>query len=107
MERGYYSRACKSYLYIGEISNQGTVLYDQDKCDYYINKQETLDSADKNAIYVLLPNGESIRLENRKNLFMNYNDSNLTIYPGSVIFVPRKLNVSISEDNLFKHMHQY
>ena len=84
-----------NHIYIfGEISNQGTVLYDQDKdVDYYINKQGgLLDSADKNAIYVLLPNGESIRLENRKNLFMNYNDSNLIIYPGSVIFVPRKLN---------------
>ena len=64
-----------NHIYIfGEISNQGTVLFDQDIVDYYINKQGgLLESADKNAIYVLLPNGESIRLNNRKNLFMNYN----------------------------------
>ena len=65
-----------NHIYIfGEISNQGTVLFDQDMgVDYYIHKQGgLLESADKNAIYVLLPNGESIRLNNRKNLFMNYN----------------------------------
>jgi len=84
-----------NHIYIfGEISNQGTVLYDKDEdVNYYINKQGGfLDSADENAIYVLLPNGESVRLENRKNLFMNYKSSDITIYPGSVIFVPRKIN---------------
>lgn len=84
-----------NHIYIfGEISNQGTVLYDEEKdINYYINKQGGfLNSADRDAIYVLLPNGESVRLENRKNLFMNYNDSDITIYPGSVIFVPRKIN---------------
>ena len=82
-------------IYIfGEISNQGTVLYDKDEdINYYINKQGGyLESADQDAIYVLLPNGESVRLENRKNLFMNYNDSDIMIHPGSVIFVPRKIN---------------
>lgn len=84
-----------NHIYIfGEISNQGTVLFDQDMgVDYYINKQGgLLESADKNAIYVLLPNGESIRLNNRKNLFMNYNAPEVVIYPGSVIFIPRKIN---------------
>ena len=84
-----------NHIYVfGEISNQGTVLFDQEKdINYYINKQGgLLDSADKNAIYILLPNGESIRLQTRKNLFMNYNSSELTIYPGSVIFIPRKIN---------------
>lgn len=84
-----------NHIYIfGEISNQGTVLYDKDEdINYYINKQGGfLESADRDAIYVLLPNGESIRLENRKNLFMNFNDSEIEIYPGSVIFVPRKIN---------------
>ena len=84
-----------NHIYIfGEISNQGTVLYDTDKdINYYINKQGGyLASADQDAIYVLLPNGESVRLEGRKNLFMNYKDVDITIYPGSIIFVPRKLN---------------
>ena len=84
-----------NHIYIfGEISNQGTVLFNKDKdINYYIDKQGgLLDSADKDAIYVLLPNGESLRLENRKNLFMNYNAPDLNIYPGSVIFIPRRLN---------------
>tara|TARA_B100002051_G_C16733973_1_gene640006 strand:+ start:133 stop:1884 length:1752 start_codon:yes stop_codon:yes gene_type:complete len=84
-----------NHIYIfGEISNQGTVLYDENNdVDYYIKKQGgLLDSADKNAIYILQPNGESIRIESRKNLFMNYNDNKINIYPGSIIFVPRRIN---------------
>ncbi len=84
-----------NHIYIfGEISNQGTVLHNADKdVNYYIEKQGgLLDSADKKAIYVLLPNGESLRFENRKNLFMNYNSSEIEIYPGSIIFIPRKIN---------------
>jgi len=84
-----------NHIYIfGEISNQGTVLHNADMdVNYYIEKQGgLLDSADKKAIYVLLPNGESLRFENRKNLFMNYNSSEIEIYPGSIIFIPRKIN---------------
>ena len=84
-----------NHVYIfGEISNQGTVMYDQNKdVDYYIDKQGgLLSSADENAIYVLLPNGESVRLQKRKNLFVNYNQAEVNIYPGSVIFIPRKIN---------------
>ena len=84
-----------NHVYIfGEISNQGTVMYDQNKdIDYYIDKQGgLLSSADENAIYVLLPNGESVRLQKRKNLFVNYNQAEVNIYPGSVIFIPRKIN---------------
>lgn len=84
-----------NHVYIfGEISNQGTVLFDIEKdVNYYIQKQGgLLNSADQKAIYVLLPNGESVRLENRKNIFMNSNNQQITIYPGSVIFVPRKIN---------------
>ena len=84
-----------NHVYIfGEISNQGTVLYDQNKdIDHYIDKQGgLLNSADENAIYILLPNGESVRLQKRKNLFVNYNQVEVDIYPGSVIFIPRKIN---------------
>ena len=51
-----------------------------------------LDSADERSIYVLLPNGESVRLKKNKNLFMNNNKDVVNIYPGSVIFIPRKIN---------------
>tara|TARA_B100001113_G_C21120534_1_gene627209 strand:+ start:625 stop:2379 length:1755 start_codon:yes stop_codon:yes gene_type:complete len=84
-----------NHIYIfGEVSNQGTVLFDKEKdINYYIDKQGgLLNSADKEAIYVLLPNGESVRLENRKNIFMNNNNKEISIFPGSVIFVPRKIN---------------
>ena len=84
-----------NHIYIfGEISNQGTVMYSENKdIDYYIDKQGgLLDSADERSIYVLLPNGESVRLKKNKNLFMNNNKDVVNIYPGSVIFIPRKIN---------------
>ena len=84
-----------NHIYVfGEISNQGTVIYKENMdINYYIKKQGgLLESADKNAIYVLLPNGESVRIENRKNLFMNYNSNEIQIYPGSIIFIPRRIN---------------
>ncbi len=84
-----------NHIYIfGEISNQGTVMYSENKdVDYYIDKQGgLLDSADERSIYVLLPNGESVRLKKNKNLFMNNNKDLVNIYPGSVIFIPRKIN---------------
>lgn len=84
-----------NHIYIfGEVSNQGTVLHRKDETvKYYLQKQGgLLKSADKNAIYVLLPNGESVRLENKKNIFMNANNKEITIYPGSIIFIPRKIN---------------
>ena len=69
-------------------------MYSENKdIDYYIDKQGgLLDSADERSIYVLLPNGESVRLKKNKNLFMNNNKDVVNIYPGSVIFIPRKIN---------------
>ena len=55
-----------NHIYIfGEISNQGTVMYSENKdVDYYIDKQGgLLDSADERSIYVLLPNGSQLDLK--------------------------------------------
>lgn len=78
------------YVY-GEVSNQGTVMFDKDMSfdDYIIKKGGYNNNADKKNIYVLNPNGETYKLNNAKNIFLSKN-SNLSIYPGSIIFVPRK-----------------
>ena len=77
------------YLF-GEISNQGTIQYQPNKnIDFYIDqKGGTLSRADLDNIFVLLPNGVSVRVKN-KNLFRD-GISKVDIYPGSIIFIPRK-----------------
>ncbi len=77
------------YLF-GEISNQGTIQYQPNKnIDFYIDqKGGTLSRADLDNIFVLLPNGVSVRVKN-KNLFRD-GVSKIDIYPGSIIFIPRK-----------------
>ena len=77
------------YLF-GEISNQGTIQYQPNKnVDFYIDqKGGALSRADLDNIFILLPNGVSVRVKN-KNVFRD-GISKVNIYPGSIIFVPRK-----------------
>ena len=42
----------------------------------------------------LHPNGESIRYKSKKNIFESQPRSSIEIYPGSIIFVPKKLDES-------------
>lgn len=79
------------YIY-GEVSSQGTVKFQKDE-DYkhYIDlKGGYGQNADDKAVFILQPNGETIRVNNSRNLFMTQGNNKIDIYPGSVIFVPRK-----------------
>jgi len=83
------------YIY-GEISNQGTVRFKENEgVNYYINKKGgLLKSADNKSIYVLLPNGNTFKLNQRKKIFSNNKISSQKLYPGSVIFIPREIDDS-------------
>jgi protein involved in polysaccharide export with SLBB domain len=84
------------YVY-GEISNQGTIRFKENEdINYYINKKGgLLDSADSKSIYVLLPNGNTFRLNQRKRIFSNnISVSSQELYPGSIIFIPREFDDS-------------
>ena len=77
------------YIY-GEVSNEGTVKYQANKSiEFFIEQKGGLNSfADRKNIYVLQPNGKTVKIN--KNVFMGRNE--IELYPGSVIFVPRKFN---------------
>ena len=79
------------YIY-GEVSSQGTVKFQQDKgYQHYIDlKGGFAQNADDKAVFILQPNGETIRVNSARNLFMTQGKNQINIYPGSVIFVPRK-----------------
>tara|TARA_B110000003_G_scaffold276364_1_gene322431 strand:+ start:1808 stop:3529 length:1722 start_codon:yes stop_codon:yes gene_type:complete len=80
------------YIY-GSVSDSGSALYSKGQdLEYYINKKGGLtDNADKNNVFVLNPNGETFRLKMKKNLFTTLDDT-VKIYPGSVIYIPEKLD---------------
>ena len=80
------------YLF-GAISSNGSALYQEGKnLEYYIEKKGGLNSnADKNSMYVLNPNGESVKIVLNKNIFKT-KAKNIEIYPGSIIYIPEEIN---------------
>ena len=85
------------YVY-GEVSVEGAVIYESNKnLEHFILKSGGYNKfADLESIYILHPNGETQKFSQRRNIFESEPSSNITIYPGSVIFVPRKLDTSAS-----------
>ena len=78
----------------GEVSTTGTIRYaENEKYDFYIDAKGGFNSfADKKNVYILSPDGTSFKAVKR-NIFMNQG-TDFKIYPGSVIYVPRKMNNS-------------
>lgn len=83
------------YVY-GESSTEGAVAYSQNEgVEYYINKAGGLKKyADSGSIYILHPNGESQLYKQKRNIFESSPRNQIQIYPGSIIFIPRKLDES-------------
>ena len=81
------------YIY-GEVNNNGAIRYMPNKTinDYILKSGGVTYSADQSYIYVVHPNGEVNRLRNNKLSFLNNRSNDVPIYPGSVIYVPRKVN---------------
>jgi len=77
----------------GEIPNQGSVRFEEGlSIEDYIQMKGGFESrADKKGVFILQPNGETYRIS--KNKFMNSRD--VEVFPGSVIFVPRKVGTSL------------
>ena len=74
----------------GEVHNQGTTSYIADKdIDFYVDNRGGYKSgADKKNVYILYPDGNTKKIS--KNIFQG--KSELEVFPGSVIFVPKKVN---------------
>ena len=82
----------------GEVSSEGAVMYEDDKgVEYFIKKSGGYKKyADNSSIYILHPNGETERFSKKRNIFESQPDKIVKIYPGSIIFVPKKLDDSAS-----------
>ncbi len=84
-----------SVFVYGEVSSEGAIAYAPNEgVDYFVEKSGGYKRfADNESIYILHPNGETQRYSKQRNLFANQ-PRDLEMYPGSVIFVPRKLDSS-------------
>ena len=82
----------------GEVSYEGALNYDSSKQidDYISQSGGLLENADNNAIYILHPNGDTQRMTLKRSLFQNTPDQELSLYPGSIIFVPRDIDDAAS-----------
>jgi protein involved in polysaccharide export with SLBB domain len=78
----------------GEVNNNGAIRYipNQSINDYLSRSGGIKENADKNYIYVVHPNGEVNRLSYKRFSFLSNKSNDILIYPGSVIYVPRKVN---------------
>ncbi|MDA8865572.1 SLBB domain-containing protein [Gammaproteobacteria bacterium] len=88
------SKTQQIYIY-GEVNNPGTIRYmpGQSIQKYLEFSGGVLDSADNNNIYVVHPNGELNRVSGTSRLsFLDNRGEDILIYPGSVIYIPRKVN---------------
>ena len=83
------------YVY-GETSTEGAVMFSENKSvEYFVDKSGGYKKfADNESIYILHPNGESQLYRSKRNIFESRPKSEITIYPGSIIFVPRALDES-------------
>ena len=88
------SKTQQIYIY-GEVNNPGTIRYmpGQSIQKYLELSGGALDSADNKNIYVVHPNGELNRISGSSRLsFLDSRSEDILIYPGSVIYIPRKVN---------------
>ncbi|MDA7697231.1 SLBB domain-containing protein [Gammaproteobacteria bacterium] len=88
------SKTQQIYIY-GEVNNPGTARYTpgQSIQKYLEFSGGVLDSADNKNIYVVHPNGELNRVSGTSRLsFLDNRGEDILIYPGSVIYIPRKVN---------------
>jgi protein involved in polysaccharide export with SLBB domain len=87
-------RITQQVYIFGEVNNNGAIRYmpAQTINDYISRSGGMTDAADAQFIYVVHPNGEVKRLTLKMISILRNRGNDVLIYPGSVIYVPRKVN---------------
>jgi len=81
----------------GEVLNEGALLYKNGAdLNYYLNAASGLrDQANSKQIFIMYPNGQTELFNNRKKIFASKSQK-IPISPGSVIYVPRKVDNTVT-----------
>lgn len=82
----------------GEIASEGSLIYKEGAdLDFYLKEASGLkDSADRNSIFILYPNGRTKQFSRKRSVFANQPQNITNIETGSVIYVPRKIDDTLS-----------
>ena len=77
----------------GEVLNEGSLLYKQGaNLDFYLTEASGLkETANSSSIFILYPNGRTKQFARKRNVFASQSQK-IDIQPGSVIYVPRKID---------------
>ena len=81
----------------GEVSNQGSLIYKYGaNLDFYVREASGYkETADVDSVFILYPNGRTKQFNIKRNLFASQSQK-ISIEPGSVIYVPREIDDSLS-----------
>jgi protein involved in polysaccharide export with SLBB domain len=81
----------------GEVLNEGALIYKSGAdIEFYLNEASGLkEQANTESIFIMYPNGQTEQFNKRRNLFASQSKK-IIIKPGSVIYVPQKINNSVS-----------
>ena len=81
----------------GEVLNEGALIYKRGAdLEFYLDEASGLkQQANGQSIFIMYPNGQTKLFNRKRNLFASKSQE-ITIEPGSVIYVPKKLDNSLS-----------
>ena len=86
-----------SVFMFGEVLNDGALIYKRGAdLEFYLAEASGLkEQADAQSIFIMYPNGQTKQFNRKRNLFASKSQE-ITIEPGSVIYVPKKIDNSLS-----------
>ena len=86
-----------SVFIFGEVLHDGALLYERGAdLEFYLNEASGLtEQANIQAIFIMYPNGQTKQFNKKRSLFASKSQE-ITIEPGSVIYVPKKIDNSLS-----------
>lgn len=81
----------------GEVLNEGALLYKRGAdLEFYLDEASGLkDQANAKSIFIMYPNGKTKQFNRKRNLFASKSQE-IIIEPGSVIYVPKKVDDTVS-----------
>jgi len=86
-----------SVFMFGEVLNEGALIYKRGAdLEFYLGEASGLkEQANAQSIFIMYPNGQTKQFNRKRNLFASKSQE-ITIEPGSVIYVPKKIDNSLS-----------
>ena len=86
-----------SVFIFGEVLNEGALIYNRGaNLEFYLNEASGLkEQANAQSIFIIYPNGQTKQFNRKRNLFASKSQE-ITIKPGSVIYVPRKIDDTVA-----------